>query len=52
MAKAMPSAPADVAVLTPMTRPASSSKGPPLLPGLMAASRGGRKPGLDHAASP
>ncbi len=38
MAKPMPSARASTAVLMPMSTPSISSSGPPLLPGLMAAS--------------
>jgi hypothetical protein len=38
IAKPRPSAFVETAVLTPMTRPAASRSGPPLLPGLMAAS--------------
>ena len=38
MAKPMPSAELAIAVLMPMTAPLASSSGPPLLPGLMAAS--------------
>ena len=38
IAKPRPSAFADVAVVTPMTAPVASMSGPPLLPGLIAAS--------------
>ena len=38
MAKQMPCAGKIIAVLTPMTRPVESSRGPPELPGFNAAS--------------
>ena len=38
IAKPIPLAPAAIAVLIPMTLPPASSSGPPLLPGLIAAS--------------